>query len=80
MVEAEDEEDLFDRVVGAGEIRPVAIWSALHDLGTIGLSRWVLLLLTSLSLSSLNRVALGSLCIPIAFWSADEEGGGGTDR
>jgi len=25
MVEAEDEEDLFDRVVGAGEIRPVAI-------------------------------------------------------
>lgn len=78
MVEAEDEEDLFDRVVGAGEIRPVAIWSALHDLGTIGLGRWVLL--SSSSLGSLDRVALGLLCIPIAFWSADEEGGGGTGR
>jgi hypothetical protein len=67
MVEAEDEEDLFDRVVGAGDTRPVAIWSALHDLGTIGLGRRVLWLLSSLSLSSLDRVALGLLCIPIAF-------------
>lgn len=78
MVEVEDDDDLFDRVVGAGETRPVAIWSALHDLGTIGLGRWALL--SSLSLGSLDRVALGILCIPIAFWSADEEGGGGTGR